>query len=82
MKAKLLTVDGQCKTIKPKDGEKFSHKELADLMDCGYIETIKLHNGRTLVVDESGKLTGKPYNDLASSKTNYMVGVVGDAVLI
>jgi hypothetical protein len=52
----------------------------------GYIEIVKLHDGKYLVIDEEGKIKDKPRNETAT--LIYLEGrrhtfdvIVGDAVL-
>lgn len=61
--------------------------ELADMQTLvgGYIEVVplgKLRNGLFMVVDEEGKLTGKPLNRVATSiYSNPYDVIVGDAFI-
>lgn len=46
----------------------------------GYIEAITLDYGAVMIVDEEGRLKGKPLNDLASLIAG--VGIVGAALIV
>lgn len=46
----------------------------------GYIETIPLGHGGVMIVDEEGRLKGKPDNAIASLAAG--IGIVGDALIV
>ena len=47
-------------------------RELKDTVGGGYIELVKLSDGRLLVCDDSGRIHGLPFNDLATAL--YLIG--------
>lgn len=48
----------------------------------GYIEIVKVGKGKLLVMDEEGKMKGKPVNDTASKLYGYQHDhIVGDVVI-
>lgn len=63
--AQLIRVDGTEQQLIPSTGVSFSLAELQDLVG-GYIEILELPSGRLLVLDEEGKLAGKPINPRAT----------------
>ena len=46
----------------------------------GYIETVPLPAGGVMIVDEEGRLKGKPDNAIASLAAG--IGIVGDALIV
>lgn len=82
-----VKVDGTEEVIYPKDGKKFVLSELQALVG-GYIETApSKYDGWALVLDEEGRLKGKPVNAkatdlLAPAMRHGGSFVVGDAVYI
>ncbi len=66
--AKFFTADSSAESrpISPANGEKFTFEELYPILGCDTIEVVDLEDGRCLLIDENGKLTGKPLNDQAT----------------
>lgn len=63
------TTDGHFKEVLPENGEFFTHKELQSFVADGeatYIEIVPLPSGKSMVVNEEGKLIGLPKNQLAT----------------
>jgi hypothetical protein len=87
MKAALLKTNGEEETITPENGTDFKIEELYTLLSCKMIEVVysqcsaTRRRGMILIIDEEGKLCGKPINDQAteiySAPFDY---VVGDAI--
>lgn len=76
--AKLLYADGRIKTVKPKDGKKFSLKELQQYVE-GYIEIVHTPDGELLICNEEGRLQGLRPNLNATNAVQQLI--VGNAVL-
>lgn len=67
-KARVINPDGTERFDYPSDGKKFTLQELQAMVG-GYIEHVILPRGNGHVqafVNEEGKLTGLPYNEVAS----------------
>jgi hypothetical protein len=65
--ATLILEDGSAKDIRPADLKQgFTLTELYAALRCDVVEAVRLTNGRILVVDENGKLVGRPVNELAT----------------
>ena len=89
-KAVVYYSNDDYEVVYPKDGKKFTLKELQDLVG-GWIETATLNDGRIMVLNEEGKLMGFPRNNRATQiyhdfmyKGDFIVGtaVVSDPELI
>lgn len=61
-------------------GTKFGLDELYNLVRCETVEAVRLRNGRTMWVDEEGRMSGKPINLIASLLAGG-VDVVGDVLV-
>src|ERR1700738_1138798 len=72
--ALLIPADGNLplRDVQPKNGRNFQLAELYELLACSYIEILQLTDGRKMVLDEDGKLTGKPRNERATRLTNFV----------
>ena len=84
MASVIVTPSGSMKEVKPMNGEKFTLFELQQHVG-GYIEIIYLTNDKLLVVDEEGKLKGKPLNRIATGWLNadgIIDYVAGTAILM
>jgi hypothetical protein len=81
--ATLYRTDGTTEVLTPPNGVNWSLKELQTLVG-GYIELTRTIDGRSLIVDDEGKLKGKPLN-IAATKL-YVYGrhdpIVGDALIV
>jgi hypothetical protein len=81
--AKILKVNGEVKDLTLHEGENDAGRTALELLQQavgGYIEPVHLADGRTLFVDEEGRLKGKRVNRQASLLLPTGL-VVGDAVL-
>lgn len=66
-KAHLLRSDALSPIpVEPENKVDFQLEELYKMLDVEMIEIVQLGNGRVLVIDEEGKINGKPYNGLAT----------------
>lgn len=66
MPSVLIRVNGQLEPVTPKNGSTWSLEELQGFVG-GYIEIVNSRmTGRFLVIDEEGKLKGKPVNIAAT----------------
>lgn len=66
MRAFLLKSDGSQSQVKPTNGTDFTLEELQGFVG-GYIEVVRSAlDGMILIVDEEGKLKGKPVNETAT----------------
>ena len=52
--------------IEPENKNNFQLKELYKLLMCDTIEVIYLNQNEIMIIDENGKLLGKPLNDTAT----------------
>jgi hypothetical protein len=65
--ATLILEDGSARDVRPADLKRgFTLAELYAALRCEVVEAVRLRNGRILVVDENGKLVGRPVNELAT----------------
>lgn len=70
----------------PNNGEKFTLEELQGLVG-GYIERVPMSNGKSMYVNEEGKLNGLPYNEKATQILRQQGRIpndyiVGDVVIL
>jgi len=73
--ATFYKTTGEVEEVKPANGEKFSLKEMQDMVG-GHIEIVPLPNGESVVVNEEGKedfgvcIQATPKNEKASDRWN------------
>ena len=82
-KAKLYKADGTILEVVPANGTDFQLDELQSMVD-GYIEIVPASNGKIMVIDEEGKLKGKPVNDAATiifMQAGFYDTIVGDVLV-
>ena len=88
--AKIIYTDKKAEDYTPKNGTTFELEEMQKIVG-GYIEVIRLNDGRIIIVNEEGLLQGLPVNIEATnilrrdhSTTQYIVGtaIVCDADMI
>ena len=88
--AKIIYADKEAEDYTPKNGKTFALTEMQEIVG-GYIEPIRLNDGRMIIVDEDGKSKGKAVNIPATNilrrdhyTTDYIVGtaIVCDADMI
>ena len=88
--AKIIYTDKEDEDYTPKNGKTFALTEMQEIID-GYIEPIRLNDGRIIIVDEDGKSKDKAVNIPATNilrrdhfTTDYIVGtaIVCDADMI
>ena len=88
--AKIIYTDKEAEDYTPKNGNTFALTEMQEIIG-GYIEPIRLNDGRMIIVDEDGKSKGKAVNIPATNilrrdhyTTDYIVGtaIVCDADMI
>ena len=88
--AKIVYPDKDSEDYTPKNGTTFELEEMQKIV-CGYIEIIRLNDGRLMIVNEEGLLQGLPVNIEATnilrrdhSTTQYIVGnaIVCDADMV
>ena len=65
--ATFYKVGEDAQEVKPKDGKVFTLKEMQEMVG-GNIELIDFPNGKSIVVNEEGKLIGLEFNELASQE--------------
>ena len=83
MNAKLYKTDGTILEVVPANGTDFQLDELQAMVG-GYIEIIPVLRGKIMVLDEEGKLKGKPINDAATMifmQAGFYDTIVGDALV-
>ena len=88
--AKIIYTDKEADDYTPKNGKTFALTEMQEIIG-GYIEPIRLNDGRMIIVDEDGKSKNKAVNIPATNilrrdhfTTDYIVGtaIVCDADMI
>lgn len=88
--AKIIYTDKEAEDYTPKNGKTFGLTEMQEIIG-GYIEPIRLNDGRMVIVDEEGKSKDKAVNIPATNilrrdhfTTDYIVGtaIVCDADMI
>ena len=88
--AKIIYTDKEAEDYTPKNGKTFALTEMQEIIG-GYVEPIRLNDGRVIIVDEDGKSKGKAVNIPATNilrrdhfTTDYIVGtaIVCDADMI
>ena len=88
--AKIIYTDKEDEDYTPKNGKTFELTEMQEIIG-GYIEPIRLNDGRMIIVDEDGKSKDKAVNIPATNilrrdhyTTDYIVGtaIVCDADMI
>lgn len=88
--ARIIYTDKEDEDYTPKNGKTFALTEMQEIIG-GYVEPIRLNDGRMIIVDEEGKSKGKAVNIPATnilrrdhSTTDYIVGtaIVCDADMI
>lgn len=82
--AVLYPVNGESRTVTPKKGTTFTLDELQGYVE-GFIEMVRLTGGRTLWVNEEGKLRNLPVNVKATQIFCFTPGrsdrIVGPALV-
>lgn len=88
--AKIIYTDKEAEDYTPKNGKTFALTEMQEIIG-GYIEPIRLNDGRMIIVDEEGKSKNKAVNIPATNilrrdhfTTDYIVGtaIVCDADMV
>lgn len=88
--AKIIYTDKEAEGYTPKNGTTFELEEMQEIIG-GYVEPIRLNDGRMIIVDEDGKSKNKAVNIPATNilrrdhyTTDYIVGtaIVCDADMI
>ena len=88
--AKIIYTDKEADDYTPKNGKTFALTEMQEIIG-GYIEPIRLNDGRMIIVDEEGKSKNKAVNIPATNilrrdhfTTDYIVGtaIVCDADMV
>ena len=88
--AKIIYTDKEAEDYTPKNGKTFELTEMQEIVG-GYVEPIRLNDGRMIIVDEDGKSKDKAVNIPATNilrrdhfTTDYIVGtaIVCDADML
>ena len=88
--AKIIYTDKEAEDYTPKNGKTFGLTEMQEIIG-GYVEPIRLNDGRMIIVDEDGKSKDKAVNIPATNilrrdhfTTDYIVGtaIVCDADML
>lgn len=88
--ARIIYTDKEAEEYTPKNGKTFALTEMQEIIG-GYVEPIRLNDGRMIIVDEDGKSKDKAVNIPATNilrrdhyTTDYIVGtaIVCDADMI
>ena len=77
--ATLIKADGTETEVKPSKGSSFKLEELQKHVG-GYIEPVRLVDGKTMLVDEDGRSKQLPYNEGASKRAGQTI--VGNALIV
>jgi len=78
-----ISTDGTETVVLPADNKEFTLDELYDLIGCSMVQMIYLPSGKTMWLDEEGKLSGKEINMEATMKSGlYPHDVIVGNVLI
>ena len=75
-----IHADGKVISVKPKDGKHFSLEELYEFTNGGPIEIVGTRDGRLMILNEEGRLTGLPLNKKATELYGRNV-IVGDVLV-
>lgn len=80
--ATLYRANGGVEKVVPENGKSFTLRELQGYVD-GYIELIRTHDGKIMMINEEGKLLGLPVNETATALYQYgdHDAICGDAVV-
>ncbi len=73
MKSTIIKTDGTRIETMPRNKRDFQCDELQEIVE-GYFEILPLSRSQIMVVNEEGKIHGKPYNHLATLCA-YMAGI-------
>lgn len=83
MESIFYTTDGKGQFVKPSNGTDFSLEELQKFVG-GYIEVVRLHDNRIMVVNEEGKCRNLPIN-IAATQLLRLTGrhdtIIGNALI-
>ena len=88
--AKIIYTDKEAEDYTPKNGKTFGKTEMCGIVE-GFIDIIRLNDGRVIIVDEEGKSKNKAVNIPATNilrrdhfTTDYIVGtaIVCDADMV
>lgn len=88
--ARIIYTDKEAEEYTPKNGKTFALTEMQEIVG-GYVEPIRLNDGRMIIVDEDGKSKNKAVNIPATNilrrdhfTTDYIVGtaIVCDADMV
>jgi hypothetical protein len=69
--AEVIKVDGTRVAVTPKNGTDFTFQEVYPLIGTDIIEVAEATDGRIILLDEEGKLKGKPINKAATELYKY-----------
>ena len=67
MEATFYATEGEIIKVSPRNGKDFKLEELYTLLGCDYIEVLRLDDKNIVVIDEEGKLNGRPVNYKATA---------------
>lgn len=72
--AYLIEVGKEPEPIEPKNGKRFGLEECWKILQCDTIQIVgAAKSGMILIVDENGKILGKPKNEIACQLTSHMI---------
>lgn len=82
--AQILKTNGSWENVQPANGTDFTLEEVRAVVG-GYVELVRLWDGRLMLINEEGKLYGLPLNAEATrlflvERDSYDV-IVGDALV-
>lgn len=79
--ASLIDVRKGLSQVSPANGKSFTLAELQGFV-CGYIEILRLNDGRVMFLNEEGKIDGLPVNHLANALAHEQTGIAHDDLIV
>ena len=79
----IIRVNGAREEFLPADGRHYTLEEMYKATGCDMVQIVATKDGRLMVLDEEGKLKGRPVNQVATGL--YLYGnqdpIVGDVLV-
>jgi Domain of unknown function (DUF3846) len=79
--ASLIDTRKGLSQVHPANGKAFTLAELQGFV-CGYIELLRLNDGRAMFLNEEGKIDGLPVNPLANAIAHEQSGIADDDYIV
>lgn len=80
--AYIIRINGEKENVVPANGSDFTLDEIKTLIDCDWVEVVKLSGGMLMVIDEEGKLVNKRCNLAATELYGHPYDVIVGDVLV